>query len=576
LTDRTGAHDARKAEPHLRAFLVACPSSPDGLALLRTTDSVDLLATGAATLRRGLEALPDNWSLPYWVHLWNLETRSTPSAGQATMKDRVLRDAKALSALTPAGTAEWQWVFQQASQLTGDSLILEWLETKIRDRFPTSWLAQQAERRRWQRLHPPPHRGAAADEVLAYRDIVEAWQSDFDRRWADAPAVISTRFHDLRRPSASSLPLEERLAIIDRYLLLQARSPDAGFDSPPALLSAADYCVRWHSRLDKVAAMIHAGLQQAESQSRYQLHASMYPAEERKAIELSLEVVRAYWRGRLALADLFLEQGRVRDATDAIQAGIARLDVIPTAAAGSSGDGLGQFMRRSWILRQARLAELKGDSQVALLLCQRYLTPIGRERLAAPPDDANRPNEDSDAIGRAKALYLTNGGTEGDWLVWATGAPNEARPAAATPAPLVFDVAIPDFTVTDTDGRTWSLADLKGRATFIDVWAQWCGPCRAGHPALQRAYDRIKHRRDIQVLTLSVDENPALASAYMKNARLTFPLITSMDLADRLFPSVSIPAYWIIDALGRRSSTYGWSGDIDRLIADLERASKVR
>jgi cytochrome c biogenesis protein CcmG/thiol:disulfide interchange protein DsbE len=46
----------------------------------------------------------------------------------------------------------------------------------------------------------------------------------------------------------------------------------------------------------------------------------------------------------------------------------------------------------------------------------------------------------------------------------------------------------PDFTVVDLHGRPRRLADLRGRAVFLNFWATWCGPCGEEMPLIQRAY----------------------------------------------------------------------------------------
>ena len=117
--------------------------------------------------------------------------------------------------------------------------------------------------------------------------------------------------------------------------------------------------------------------------------------------------------------------------------------------------------------------------------------------------------------------------------------------------------------------------DLVGKATLIDVWATWCGACRAAHPQIQQLYDRLKGRKDIQILSLSVDE-AHLAAAYMKEQRYGFPVIASKDVTEKLVPALGVPAYWIVDARGRRSAPYALSHDLDAVIADLERAAKVK
>lgn len=49
-----------------------------------------------------------------------------------------------------------------------------------------------------------------------------------------------------------------------------------------------------------------------------------------------------------------------------------------------------------------------------------------------------------------------------------------------------------NFTSTDINGSTLSLADFKGKYLIIDFWASWCVPCRKSHPHLRAIYDKYK------------------------------------------------------------------------------------
>jgi len=55
------------------------------------------------------------------------------------------------------------------------------------------------------------------------------------------------------------------------------------------------------------------------------------------------------------------------------------------------------------------------------------------------------------------------------------------------------------------DGSKTSLDDLKGKYVYIDVWATWCGPCKAEIPYLQKV-EKEYHNKNIQFVSLSLDK----------------------------------------------------------------------
>lgn len=54
-------------------------------------------------------------------------------------------------------------------------------------------------------------------------------------------------------------------------------------------------------------------------------------------------------------------------------------------------------------------------------------------------------------------------------------------------------------------GGTTSLADLKGKYVYIDVWATWCGPCIREIPSL-KAIEKEFHDKNIEFVSISVDD----------------------------------------------------------------------
>ncbi|WP_250437120.1 redoxin family protein [Hanstruepera flava] len=64
----------------------------------------------------------------------------------------------------------------------------------------------------------------------------------------------------------------------------------------------------------------------------------------------------------------------------------------------------------------------------------------------------------------------------------------------------------PAFTdYENVDGSKTSLADLKGKYVYVDVWATWCGPCKAEIPHL-KAIEKEYHDKNIEFVSLSVDD----------------------------------------------------------------------
>ncbi|WP_274475409.1 TlpA family protein disulfide reductase [Mangrovimonas aestuarii] len=67
--------------------------------------------------------------------------------------------------------------------------------------------------------------------------------------------------------------------------------------------------------------------------------------------------------------------------------------------------------------------------------------------------------------------------------------------------------ASPVFTdYENIDGTKTSLADLKGKYVYIDVWATWCGPCKREIPALKEL-DKEYHDKNISFVSISIDDD---------------------------------------------------------------------
>ena len=66
----------------------------------------------------------------------------------------------------------------------------------------------------------------------------------------------------------------------------------------------------------------------------------------------------------------------------------------------------------------------------------------------------------------------------------------------------------PVFKYVDINGKEVSLDDLKGKYVYIDVWATWCGPCKAELPYLKKLEEKFEGK-NIYFVSISIDANKA-------------------------------------------------------------------
>jgi thiol-disulfide isomerase/thioredoxin len=64
----------------------------------------------------------------------------------------------------------------------------------------------------------------------------------------------------------------------------------------------------------------------------------------------------------------------------------------------------------------------------------------------------------------------------------------------------------PTFNYDNHKGGKTSLADLKGKYVYIDMWATWCGPCIKEIPSLKKI-ETSYHGKNIAFVSISVDKN---------------------------------------------------------------------
>lgn len=114
----------------------------------------------------------------------------------------------------------------------------------------------------------------------------------------------------------------------------------------------------------------------------------------------------------------------------------------------------------------------------------------------------------------------------------------------------------PMFSYTDISDKTIALENLKGKYVYIDVWATWCGPCKAEIPYLQKLEAEYKNK-NIQFVSISVDEQKdknKWKDYIIKNKLGGFQVITDSAFESLFIKKMNIyaiPRFILIDPNGK-------------------------
>jgi len=113
------------------------------------------------------------------------------------------------------------------------------------------------------------------------------------------------------------------------------------------------------------------------------------------------------------------------------------------------------------------------------------------------------------------------------------------------------------FALPQLDGGQFQelLGQLRGTPVIVNIWASWCGPCKAEAPVLRTAARRYGTR--IQFLGLDVQDQRAPAQEFIRDFGWSYPSV--FDPTNAVHTSLGVvgqPVTLFFDRKGQRVATH--------------------
>lgn len=111
------------------------------------------------------------------------------------------------------------------------------------------------------------------------------------------------------------------------------------------------------------------------------------------------------------------------------------------------------------------------------------------------------------------------------------------------------------------EGQTISVDDFPDQVVVINLWGQWCGPCRAEAPALEEVYAATRDK-GVAFLGINVrDHQRDKAQDFVVDNKIEFPSVYDPSMRTLLalggnFPTSVIPTTLILDRQHRVAAVF--------------------
>lgn len=103
----------------------------------------------------------------------------------------------------------------------------------------------------------------------------------------------------------------------------------------------------------------------------------------------------------------------------------------------------------------------------------------------------------------------------------------------------------------DFEGKEINLEAYRGKTLFINLWASWCGPCRAEMPHISELYKSLESEPNIEFLLVGLDNDIEKSRKFLAGKSWTFPTAHASYGLNPALQSNSIPTTLVINPAGK-------------------------
>ena len=147
-------------------------------------------------------------------------------------------------------------------------------------------------------------------------------------------------------------------------------------------------------------------------------------------------------------------------------------------------------------------------------------------------------------------------------LCFCVGVSTAQAPVTAT---SLLHKEAPKFVRTDLMHRKLDLHAYRGKVILLDFWATWCASCQLEMPRFV-AWQTQYGPRGLQIIGISMDDDPALARKMYKKMKLNYPVAMGDEKLGQLYGGVlGLPLTYLIDSQGNIQAQFRGEADLNSI-----------